>query len=120
MLFAMSALIHSPVTAVVGVLLYGIAAFSVVAPLQMWVMTKAGDAPDITSAANISAFTLGSALGIWLGGAAIDTGLGAASVNWVGGIISGIGLLLALSSLWLDRVAPPQRFHQPAPLTHHH
>jgi MFS transporter, DHA1 family, inner membrane transport protein len=120
MLFAMSLLIHNPVTAVVGVLLYGIAAFSVVAPLQMWVMTKAGDAPDIASAANISAFTLGSALGIWLGGAAIDAGLGAASVNWVGGIISGIGLLLALSSLWLDRVAPPQQFHQPAPLTHHH
>ncbi len=120
MLFAMSLLIHNPVTAVVGVLLYGVAAFSVVAPLQMWVMTKAGDAPDIASAANISAFTLGSALGIWLGGAAIDAGLGAASVNWVGGIISGIGLLLALSALWLDRVAPPQQFHQHAPLTHRH
>jgi DHA1 family inner membrane transport protein len=103
------------------VLLYGIAAFSVVAPLQMWVMTKAGDAPDIASAANISAFTLGSALGIWLGGAAIDAGLGAASVNWVGGIISGIGLLLALSSLRLDRITPPQPFEtQPAPSTHHH
>jgi DHA1 family inner membrane transport protein len=121
MLFAMSLLIHNPVTAAAGVLLYGVAAFSVVAPLQMWVMTKAGDAPDIASAANISAFTLGSALGIWLGGAAIDSGLGAASVNWVGGIISGIGLLLALSALWLDRITPPQPFEaQPAPLTHHH
>jgi hypothetical protein len=39
-------------------------------------------------AANISAFTLGSALGIWLGGLAIDGGLGIASVNWVGGLIS--------------------------------
>lgn len=121
MLFAMSLLIHNPVTAIIGVLLYGVAAFSVVAPLQMWVMTKAGDAPDIASAANISAFTLGSALGIWLGGAAIDSGLGAASVNWVGGVISGIGLLLALSALWLDRITPPQPFEaQPAPLTHHH
>jgi DHA1 family inner membrane transport protein len=121
MLFAMSVLIHNPVTAIIGVLLYGIAAFSVVAPLQMWVMTKAGDAPDIASAANISAFTLGSALGIWLGGAAIDAGLGAASVNWVGGVISGIGLLLALSALWLDRITPPQSIEtQPAPLTHHH
>ena len=121
MLFAMSLLIHNPVTAAVGVLLYGVAAFSVVAPLQIWVMTKAGDAPDIASAANISAFTLGSALGIWLGGAAIDSGLGAAAVNWVGGIISGIGLLLALSALWLDRITPPQAFEtQPAPLTHHH
>ena len=121
MLFAMSLLIHNPVTAAIGVLLYGIAAFSVVAPLQMWVMTKAGDAPDIASAANISAFTLGSALGIWLGGAAIDSGLGAASVNWVGGIISGIGLLLALAVLWLDRITPPRPVeHHPAPPTHHH
>lgn len=113
MLFAMTLLIQHPVTATIGVLLYGIAAFSVVAPLQLRVMTMAGDAPDIASAANISAFTLGSALGIWLGGAAIDGGLGAASVNWVGGLISGVGLLLALTSLWLDRKLP-------APLAHHH
>jgi DHA1 family inner membrane transport protein len=121
MLFAMTLLIHNPITAIVGIVLYGIAAFSVVAPLQLRVMTKAGDAPDVASAANISAFTLGSALGIWLGGAAIDAGLGAASVNWVGGLISGAGLLLALSSLWLDRKTPIQPVigAQPAHAHHH-
>jgi len=121
MLFAMTLLIQHPATAVVGILLYGVAAFSVVAPLQLRIITKAGDAPDVASAANISAFTLGSALGIWLGGAAIDAGLGAASVNWIGGIISGTGLLLALSSLWLDRVFPaqPTETHHTA-LAHHH
>lgn len=120
MLFAMTLLIHNPVTAIIGVVLYGIAAFSVVAPLQLRVMTKAGDAPDVASAANISAFTLGSALGIWLGGAAIDAGLGAASVNWVGGIISGAGLLLALSSIPLDRVTPAQSGTPLAEPAHHH
>ncbi|SFB56580.1 MFS transporter, DHA1 family, inner membrane transport protein [Amycolatopsis marina] len=121
MLFAMTLLIQHPVTAVVGVLLYGIAAFSVVAPLQLRVMTKAGDAPDVASAANISAFTLGSALGIWLGGLAIDSGLGVASVNWIGGIISGAGLLFAVSSLWLDRIIPAQPFEeQPVAVAHHH
>lgn len=62
-------------------LTYGTAAFAVVAPLQLRVMAKAGDAPDVASAANISAFTLGSALGIWLGGAAIDGRLGVTSVK---------------------------------------
>ncbi|GLY64909.1 MFS transporter [Amycolatopsis taiwanensis] len=121
MLFAMTLLIHNPITAAIGVLLYGIAAFSVVAPLQLRVMTMAGDAPDIASAANISAFTLGSALGIWLGGAAIDAGLGVASVNWVGGLISGAGLLAALASVWLQRrhpVAQPAAPH--AHGAHHH
>ncbi|WP_376771592.1 hypothetical protein [Actinomadura alba] len=107
-LFAMTLLIQNPVTAVIGIMAYSIAAFSVVAPLQLRVMAKAGDAPDIASAANISAFTLGSALGIWLGGAAIDGGLGVTSVNWVGGIIAGTGFILALVSLWLDRITPVQ------------
>ncbi len=107
MLFAMNFAILNPVTAVVGIFLYGAAAFSVVAPLQLRIVTKAADAPDVASAANISAFTLGSALGIWLGGLAIDGGLGIASVNWVGGLISLSGLALALVAwLWVDRRYP--------------
>ena len=107
MLFAMNLAILSPLTAVVGIFLYGAAAFSVVAPLQLRIVTKAADAPDVASAANISAFTLGSALGIWLGGLAIDGGLGIASVNWVGGLISLSGLTLALVAwLWVDRKYP--------------
>jgi MFS transporter, DHA1 family, inner membrane transport protein len=50
----------------------------------------------VASAANISAFTLGSALEIYLGGAAIDGGPGLASVNWVGGLISPAGLVVAV------------------------
>ena len=96
MLFVMFFAMQNPVTAVVGVFLYGAAAFSVVAPLQLRIVSKAVDAPDVSSAANISAFTLGSAIGIWLGGWAIDAGLGIASVNWVGGLISLSGLALAL------------------------
>src|SRR5688572_29915025 len=104
MLFAMTWLIENTVTAVVGSFVFGVAAFAVVAPLQLRVMNAAGHAPDVASAANISAFTLGSALGIYLGGAAIDGGLGLASVNWVGGLISTAGLLVALVSwLLIDR-----------------
>ncbi|GAA2443713.1 MFS transporter [Actinomadura vinacea] len=117
-LFAMTLLIQHPVTAIIGILAYGTAAFSVVAPLQLRVMQTAGDAPDIASAANISAFTLGSALGIWLGGAAIDGGLGITSVNWIGGTITAAGLLLALVSMRLDKTTHAE--HRPVQLTHHH
>jgi predicted MFS family arabinose efflux permease len=117
-LFAMTLAITTPVSAAVGLFLFGAAAFSVVAPLQLRVMTKAGDAPDVASAANISAFTLGSAIGIYLGGAAIDGGIGVTSVNWIGGLMTSTGLLLAMISLrWLDRPDP-----QAEPVAHaaHH
>jgi DHA1 family inner membrane transport protein len=114
-LFAMTWLIENTVTAVVGTFVFGVAAFAVVAPLQLRVMNAAGHAPDVASAANISAFTLGSALGIYLGGAAIDGGLGLASVNWVGGLISASGLAVAvLSWLLIDRRQPR------VPAAHHH
>lgn len=121
-LFGMTFAIQSQATTIVGLLLYGVAAFAVVAPLQLRVMAEAGDAPDIASAANISAFTLGSALGIWLGGWAIDAGLGLASVNWVGGLISLSGLTLALISWrWLDRGRTERHAgHHPAQHAGHH
>ncbi len=103
-LFAMTVAINDPLTAALWLFVFGVAAFSVVAPLQLRVMTKAGDAPDVASAANISAFTLGSAIGIYLGGLAIDNGLGLASVNWVGGLMTTAGLVVAVISWWaLDR-----------------
>jgi predicted MFS family arabinose efflux permease len=107
MLFVMYFAIQNPVTAVIGIFLYGAAAFSVVAPLQLRIVSKAADAPDVSSAANISAFTLGSAIGIWLGGWAIDGGLGIASVNLVGGLISLSGLALAVIAwAFVDRRYP--------------
>jgi predicted MFS family arabinose efflux permease len=117
-LFAMTFAIANPVTAVIGLFVYGVAAFSVVAPLQLSVVSRAGDAPDMASAANISAFTLGSALGIWLGGAAIDAGLGLASVNWVGGGIALAGLALAAVSL--RSLRSPARGAEAATADAHH
>lgn len=100
-LFSMTLAVTNQATAVVGLFVFGAAAFAVVAPLQLRVMTEAGDAPDVASAANISAFTLGSAIGIYLGGAAIDGGLGLTSVNWIGGLMTASGLLLALAAIGL-------------------
>ncbi|MBP2217069.1 MFS transporter [Arthrobacter sp. CAN_C5] len=105
-LFAMTFAIQNPISAVIMTFVFGVTAFAVVAPLQLRVMNAAGHAPDVASAANISAFTLGSAIGITLGGAAIDGGLGLASVNWIGGLITATGLIIAVVT-WviLDRRA---------------
>lgn len=120
-LFGMTVAVRDQVSAVIGLFAFGAVAWSVVAPLQLRIMTKAGDAPDIASASNISAFTLGSAIGIYLGGAAIDGGLGLTSVNWVGGLMTSSGLLLALISwLWLDRSDPSRaEAHAPGHAGHH-
>ncbi|MFI6926016.1 MFS transporter [Nonomuraea spiralis] len=122
-LFAMTFAIESRPATVVMMLVFGTAAFAVVAPLQLRVMMAAGQAPDVASAANISAFTLGSAIGIYLGGAAIDGGLGLSSVNWVGGLLTTAGLLTALATWRLvdQRPAVPADHHHHAPpATHHH
>jgi DHA1 family inner membrane transport protein len=113
-LFGMTWLIEGKFAAVIGTFVFGAAAFAVVAPLQLRVMNAAGHAPDVASAANISAFTLGSALGIYLGGAGIDGGWGLASVNWVGGLISTAGLVVAvLSWLLVDRQGEvPEAHHE--------
>ncbi|MEU1388002.1 MULTISPECIES: hypothetical protein [unclassified Nonomuraea] len=66
--FAMTFAVGSRPATVVMMPVFGTAAFAVVAPVQLRVMTAAGQAPDVASAANISAFTLGSAVGIHLGG----------------------------------------------------
>ncbi len=103
-LFGMTFAIQNPISAVIMTFVFGVTAFAVVAPLQLRVMNAAGHAPDVASAANISAFTLGSAIGISLGGAAIDGGLGLASVNWIGGLITATGLIIAVvTGALLDR-----------------
>jgi predicted MFS family arabinose efflux permease len=119
-LFAMGSALGSRPVTVVMMFLFGMTAFAVVAPLQLRVMTAAGHAPDVASAANISAFTLGSALGIYLGGAAIDGGLGLASVNAIGGLLTTSGLIVAVLSLLIGRgtatapVPSDQQQHQHA------
>lgn len=103
-LFTMTLAVQDQLASVIMMFVFGVAAFAVVAPLQLRVMNAAGHAPDVASAANISAFTLGSAIGITLGGAAIDGGLGLTAVNWVGGLMTSAGLLVAVVT-WalLDR-----------------
>ena len=94
---------HSPVLAVITIALFGVVGFATVPPLQTRMMDKAEDAPALASAANIAAFNLGNALGAWLGGSAIDSGLGYTAPNWIGALLTAAGLAVALYSGALDR-----------------
>ncbi|MBY4769948.1 MFS transporter [Burkholderia ambifaria] len=90
-------LMHSTIAMIILVFLFGAAMFATIAPLQMNVMTYAKDAPVLASAFNIAAFNLGNAGGAWLGGVAIDHGLGLTNLPWVAALVSVVGLLLSLT-----------------------
>ncbi len=83
--------------AAIALLIWGIATFAVVPPLQMRVMRAAANAPGLASSVNVGAFNLGNALGAAAGGGAISAGLGYAAVPIAGALIAAAGLLLVLS-----------------------
>ncbi|KAA9161340.1 MFS transporter [Amycolatopsis acidicola] len=95
---------HSQLPAAITILAFGMAGFATVPPLQARVMAKAEGAPALASAANIGAFNLGNAGGAWLGGLAIEHGLGYTAPNWIGAVLAAAGLVVAVISGLLDRV----------------
>ncbi|WP_095124638.1 MFS transporter [Pseudomonas sp. Irchel s3a12] len=96
---------HSQIMSVACILLMAGFGFATVSPIQKLVMDKArvAGAPTLASAVNIGLFNLGNAIGAWIGGLVIAAGLGLASPNWAGALLSVIALLLALASGALDR-----------------
>lgn len=96
LLWALTLTIQVPILALINVFLLGAIGFGTVPPLQMYLMAQASGAPTLASAANISAFNLGAAAGVWLGGMAIDHGLGLTSPSWVGALMTSTGGLLTL------------------------
>ncbi|MFF4664354.1 MFS transporter [Streptomyces sp. NPDC001282] len=102
-LLLFTATAHNKVLAAITLTLIGALGFATVPPLQKWVLDQASAAPTLASAANIGAFNLGNALAAWLGGVVIAAGLGYTSPNWVGALLSGTALLLALLAAHLYR-----------------
>lgn len=87
---------HYKIPAIITLFLLGAVGFSLVPPLVRNVMTKAEEAPTLASTANISAFNLGISLSVYLGGVAINAGLGYTSPIWVGAILAIIALMIAI------------------------
>lgn len=86
----------SQIGAAFSLLIWGIAAFAVVPPIQMRVMRAAAEAPGLASSVNIGAFNLGNALGAALGAATLGAGLGYMAVMVVGAVLAVMALLLVL------------------------
>lgn len=96
-LLAFTVLMQWPVTAAAAILVWGIASFAIVPPLQMRVMDAASDAPNLASAMNIGAFNLGNAIGAALGGGVIGAGLGLPTVSLAGAAMAAVALVMLLA-----------------------
>ncbi|CAB3770614.1 MFS transporter [Burkholderia sp. MSh2] len=105
-LATMPLLLTSHAGAIAGFLLFGIASFAIVPPMQTRVMQMAAEAPGLASSINAGAFNLGNAFGAGLGGAVVGHGLGYASVPVAGALMAATSLALVLLG-WntLDRTS---------------
>ncbi|WP_417770297.1 MFS transporter [Stappia sp.] len=82
---------------VVFVGLLGATGFATVAPLQMWVLSKAeGAGQSLASSFNIGAFNLGNAIGAWTGGMVIDHGPGLAFLPLAATVLPLLAIATAL------------------------
>ncbi|KHJ56368.1 MFS transporter [Aureimonas altamirensis] len=84
--------------ACISVFLMAAFGFATCSPLQKLVMDRAASAgaPTMAASVNIGMFNLGNAIGAYVGGVTIAAGLGIASPNWAGAVLSLIALGLAV------------------------
>lgn len=94
---------HLPFAALATIFVWGILAFAIVPPLQIMIVDRASDAPNLASTLNQGAFNLGNATGAWLGGMAIGSGVSLVSLPWVGVAMAIAALALTLRSASLER-----------------
>ncbi|WP_197446494.1 MFS transporter [Tautonia plasticadhaerens] len=86
-----------PWLAMASVLLIG-HGVALVPALQVRLMDVAEDAQTLAASLNHSAFNVANALGAWLGGVAIQAGLGWTSTGWVGASLAVVGLAIFFAS----------------------
>ncbi len=102
-----------PAAAVVLTGLLGAAGFATVAPLQIWVLSKAeGAGQSLASSFNIAAFNLGNAIGAWAGGLVIDHGPGLGFVPLAAAAFPLAAMAVALVATRAERAPRPA----PAPV----
>jgi DHA1 family inner membrane transport protein len=92
-----------PAAAIATLIVWGMAGFAVVAPLQMHVVKEAKGAPNLVSVLNHAGFNIGCASGAFLGGLPISYGFGYQTIPWVGAIVALAACLTGIFSLWLSR-----------------
>lgn len=95
-LFAFTA--QSKAMTIVSLFLMGFVGLATAPGLMLRIMNYAEDAPTMASGTNIAAFNVGNALGAWLGGLALEAGLGYVSPLWAGALLSLIGLIVLIAA----------------------
>jgi len=96
---------HAPWSAMPNVLLIG-TGVALAPALQIRLMDVAGEAQTLAAALNHSAFNVANALGAWLGGMAIDAGLGWTSTGWIGALLATTGFgIFAVTAMDARRAA---------------
>lgn len=94
------------VTAGIMLVIWGVASFGVVPPLQVKVMQVASEAQALASSVNIGAFNLGNAVGAALGASVLANGGDYAGVSYAGAAVAAAGLVVLRITL---RRSKPQK-----------
>ena len=94
---------RSPISAMVTVFVWGILAFVILPPIQILIVNRASDAPNLASTLNQGAFNLGNASGAWLGGTAISAGFALTTLPYIGIMMALLALTLTWWSAHTDR-----------------
>jgi len=109
---------HYPIAAMLTIFVWGVLAFAIVPPIQILIVNRASDAPNLASTLNQGAFNLGNATGAWLGGMAISAGFALTSLPYVGIVMALSALALTLWSAHTDKRTPGVRLNAPAGSPH--
>ena len=89
----------NPFAAMISLFLFGVAAFSTLAPLQSFMLSRSeGASAELASTLNISAFNLANAIGAAIGGSAIAAGWGLGSLFPLGAVMPVLAVLLTLAT----------------------
>lgn len=90
----------------ISLFLLGMATMALAPTVQARLMHAAGDAEGLGASLNHAAMNIGNALGALLGGMALATTADARNTAWVGLVLCGLGILLSLTAVRLERTHP--------------
>ncbi|TWD84160.1 DHA1 family chloramphenicol resistance protein-like MFS transporter [Kribbella amoyensis] len=107
-----------PVVAIVAVFLLGGFGFATNPALNASVFSLAGRAPTLATAVNFSAFNVGITVGPWLGGVAIDAGVGYPALGWLAATLGVLALgTVLMTARRVRRDQAPGSFRGPRGLS---
>ncbi|MTD12610.1 MFS transporter [Nakamurella sp. YIM 132087] len=89
-------LVHTPVTAAIGVFLIGMTCLTPMPAIQARLLDVAPDAPTLAASLLHSATNTANAVGAWAGGVVLTAGAGYAAIGWVGAALALAGAMIGV------------------------